>query len=144
MNLRRRNALPSDVSSLCVLCDREVESSNHLFMHCSVARQVWIELLHWVGNMFITPHNLFSHWACWNVGASRKKIVRGFRLIWHSTIWFIWKARNNKLFNAKEVDVLALVEEVKGLSWRCSLSRIKIPACHFYEWCWDPKVCLAR
>lgn len=143
-NLYRRNALPQDVSTLCVMCGREVERTNHLFMHCSVARRVWIELLQWVGNMFIMPPNLFSHWACWNAGSSRKKVVKGLRLIWHSTIWAIWKGRNDKIFNNKEVDVLELVEEVKVLSWRWCLSRTNTPSCFFYEWCWDPLVCLAR
>jgi len=143
-NLRRRNALPPDASLGCVLCDTEVESINHLFLHCPIAMRVWLELLRWVGNMFTMPHNLFSHWACWNEGSPSKKIVKGLRLIWHSTIWCIWKARNDKIFNAKEVEVLALVEEVKVLSWRWCLTRIKIPTCLFYEWCWDPMWCLAR
>ena len=143
-NLSRRNSLPPEVSMHCVMCGREVERTNHLFMHCSVTRSVWIKLLLWVGNMFIMPPNLFSHWACWNAVSSHKKVVKGLRLIWHSTIWSIWKGRNYKIFNAKEVEVLALVEEVKVLSWRWCLSRTNIPSCLFYEWCWDPLGCLAR
>jgi len=47
--------------------------------------------------------------------------------------------RNNKFFNniTKEID--EMVEEVKVLSQQCSLSRLKIPSCLFYGWCWNPK-----
>jgi len=74
-NLSRCNALPPDISLRCVLCDREMETTNHLFMHCEVARGVWLELLRWMDNMFIIPQNLFNHWLCWNAGSSNKRII---------------------------------------------------------------------
>jgi hypothetical protein len=144
LNLRRRNALPPEVSVRCVLCEVEIETTNHLFMHCVVVRRVWLELLKWVDNMFIMPQNVFTHWACWNAGVSNKRIIKGLRLIWHATIWCIWKARNDKIFKDKNSEVLVIVEEAKVLSWRWSLSRLKIPTCLFYEWCWNPKACLIR
>lgn len=132
-NLRRRNALPPEVSVRCVLCEEEMEISNHLFVHCPVARGIWLELLKWVDSMFIMPQSVFNHWLCWNAGASNKKMIKGFRLIWHATIWVIWKARNDKIFNDKVKEVLEIVEEVKVLSWRWCLSSLKIPACLYYE-----------
>jgi len=128
LNLSRRHALPSEVPLSCVLCERDVETMNHLFMHCE--------------NMFITPHNLFIHWECWNAVSSNKKLTRGLRLIWHATIWLIWKARNDKIFNTKDMEVSKLVEDIKVLSWRWPLTRVKSNACLFYEWCWDPMACL--
>lgn len=132
-NLSRRNALPPEVSVRCVLCEEETERSNHLFVHCPVARGIWLELLKWVDSMFIMPQSVFNHWLCWNAGASNKKMIKGFRLIWHATIWVIWKARNDKIFDDKVKEVLEIVEEVKVLSWRWCLSRLKIPACLYYE-----------
>ncbi|XP_039688848.1 uncharacterized protein [Medicago truncatula] len=115
VNLHRRNALPPNTNLSCVLCGRDNERTNHLFMHCEVARGVWLELLHWVGVMFIIPQNLFNHWACWNAGSSNKRIIRGLRLIWHAAIWVIWNARNDKIFNAKETGVMELVDDIKVL-----------------------------
>jgi len=34
LNLARRNALPPESSTTCVLCGRGEESSSHLFLHC--------------------------------------------------------------------------------------------------------------
>lgn len=37
-----------------------------------------------------------------------------------------------------------IVEEIKVLSWRWMLNRTNNPPCLFYEWCWNPRYCLAR
>lgn len=144
LNLRRRNALPPEVSVRCALCEVEMETSIHLFAHCMVARGIWLELLKWVDNMFLMPQNVFNHWLCWNAGTSNKKLIKGFRLIWHAAIWVIWKMRNDKIFNDKEKEVMELVEEIKVLSWRWCLTRLKILSCLYYEWCWNPNMCLIR
>jgi hypothetical protein len=52
--------------------------------------------------------------------------------------------RNDRIFNDAICGVEEVVEAVKVLSWRWSLSRLKAPACLFYEWCWNPKACRLR
>ncbi|RHN76018.1 hypothetical protein MtrunA17_Chr2g0327491 [Medicago truncatula] len=59
-------------------------------------------------------------------------------------MWVIRKARNECLFNEGVIRCAELVEEIKVLSWRWSLTRLKIPPCLFYEWVWNPKDCLSR
>lgn len=39
-NLARRNCLPHEVTTLCVLCGRLEESSMHLFLHCNFTTKV--------------------------------------------------------------------------------------------------------
>ena len=39
---------------------------------------------------------------------------------------------------------MELVEDIKVLSWRWCLTRLKILSCLFYEWSWNPRKCLAR
>jgi hypothetical protein len=54
-NLSFRNVLQVDAPNSCVMCDEEVESARHLFIHCEVAMEVWHEVMRWFGNSFITP-----------------------------------------------------------------------------------------
>jgi len=75
------------------------------------------------------PPNVYTHWACWDGMATSKKVKEGLRLIWHTTLWVIWKARNNRIFNNMDIRWLDLVEDIKVLSWRWSLTRLKITPC---------------
>lgn len=60
VNLARRNALPPNVSSLCLLCNEVDESTNHLFLHCKVSWKIWVEVQHWLEAYLITPPESFS------------------------------------------------------------------------------------
>jgi len=139
LNLAVRNVLPPGDS---VLCGLKEESPLHLFLHCDWARAVWLRLMWWVDGGFITPPNLFIHWACWGNFVGSKTIKKGRGLIWLATLWVLWKVRNDKIFNGVIFEVDDIVEEVKVLSWRWLLSRTNTPVCLFYEWCWDPILCL--
>lgn len=70
-NLAHRNVLLPNDDLSCVLCDLEVESTNPLFVHCDVQVKQWFEV------EFITPHNLFSHWLCWNGEVWYKRVLEG-------------------------------------------------------------------
>jgi hypothetical protein len=63
-------------------------------------------------------------------GAVRNaKIRRGFLLIWHASLWTIWKARNSAIFATDIFSPRAIVEEIKVVSWKWSLARLKVTPC---------------
>jgi len=66
-NLTRRNCLPPEVPTVCVLGGRAEESSKHLFLDCNVSNYVWGKVMRWLDFSFITPPNLFVHWECWSM-----------------------------------------------------------------------------
>lgn len=94
--------------------------------------------------MIIIPFSLFTLWECWSGVERDKRICKGLRLIWHATVWGLWKARNDRVFNGRNPDVEEIVEEIKVWSWRWSLDRISMPPCMYYEWFWSTKYCLLR
>jgi len=143
-NLAFRNVLPPETSLLCVMCNRKEESALHLFLHCDMAALVWLKLMLWLDCLFLSPPNLFIHWECWSVRGRNKKVKKGLWLIWHTTIWVLWKARNDTIFNGQTFEVDELVEEIKVLSWRWLLHRTHSLSCLFYEWSWNPMFCLGR
>jgi hypothetical protein len=143
VNLAHRNVLGPDESSICVLCHTREESTSHL-IHCEMASAVWLKLMRWLDRVFVSPPNLFVYWACWLGGERNINVVRGIKVIWLATIWTLWKIRNDRVFNDSTSEVDIVVEEVKVLAWRWVLSRMSIPVCLFFEWCWDPIWCLRR
>lgn len=134
-NLALRNVLPVEEALSCVSCGSNEESSLHLFLHCDLASAVWLDLMRWLGEVYLIPLNLFIHWECWKAAGINKMVRKGRGLIWLATIWVLWKARNDKIFNGVNYVAVDIVETVKVLSWRWILSRTKTPACLYYEWC---------
>jgi hypothetical protein len=82
------------------------------------------------------PPNLFHLFECLSESARNKKIKKGFRFVWHTVIWSLWRARNNVIFNSSTLDPQGIVEEVKVLSWKWSADCLRISPCLLYEWEW--------
>ena len=64
--------------------------------------------------------------------------------MYQATMWVIWKACNDHLFNIVLKGVDELIEEIQVLSWRWALGRLDTSTCMFYEWVWCPEECLGR
>lgn len=60
-NLRIRNVISADASSLFVGCGRANETSMHLFLHCDLAFEVWLRVMRWWNFSMVTPPNIFVH-----------------------------------------------------------------------------------
>lgn len=127
-----------------MLCGGGLESAVHLFLHCLVADKVWGKVLEWLDFNFLTPPNLFVHFLCWSREPRSRTLRRGFWLIWHATIWILWKERNNRIFSNVSKEVVEIVDEIKTLSWQWSLVRLRNGLCLFYEWTWNPWDCMNR
>jgi hypothetical protein len=86
---------------------------------------VWYELFRWLGVVVVMPPSIAIFFEIMR-GATRNKTLReGFVLIWHAAIWSIWKARNNATFANEVMNPYALVDEIKVVSWKWSLTRLK-------------------
>jgi hypothetical protein len=101
------------------------------------------EVFRWLG-LVILPLNLFFLFDCLSGAALNKKLWKGFWLIWHASIWLTWRDRNEVIFANGISDPKEVVNEIKVMSWRWGLGRIKSFYYFFYEWCWDPGSCLIR
>ncbi|RHN63454.1 putative reverse transcriptase zinc-binding domain-containing protein [Medicago truncatula] len=143
-NLRHRNVLAPREPCVCVLCGEMEEKTSHLFLHCEVSLLIWRKVLDWLEINFITPQNLHSHYACWNGEVNSRKLRKAFLMIWHASIWMIWKERNARIFKNQFQNFDEVVDNIKAVSWCWSLSRLRIVSCFFYEWCWNPRECLRR
>jgi hypothetical protein len=151
-----RNRIPTRVNLLhrgvevnggvvsCVFCQRRDEDASHLFLFCDFAAGVWKAIFRWLGVVIVIPPTISILFDCLTGAAGSKKKRSGFSLVWHATIWAIWRSRNNVIFSNGIANPEELVDEIKLVSWRWGLSRHKIPICLFYKWCWDPGLVLGR
>jgi len=143
-NLALCRVIPQEEPRSCIMCGQEEETTIHLFLHCEVASMFWRLLLDWLDVNFITPQNLFIHFACWSDEVNSRRVKKAFWLIWHAALWSIWKERNARIFKNQFKDVDEVVDEVKALTWCWALSRLRIASCLYYEWCWNPQECLIQ
>jgi hypothetical protein len=109
-----------------------------------VAHRVWLEIFKWLGVVIVMPPNMMVLFDILSNSVTTKNLRRGVRLVWHTTIWSLWIARNDVIFNGKVKEPLEIVEDIKVLSWRWSSDCLKIVPCLFYEWVWDPGACFGR
>jgi hypothetical protein len=144
MNLELRGMLPVGVPWECLGCVGKFENSTHLFLHCPCAMWVWGEVFKWIGVSIVIPPSISSLFELVKGAARNGKIQKGFLMIWHASLWSIWKARNCAIFATGIFSPRAIVEEIKVVSWKWSLARLKLTPCMFYEWSWDPGDCLLR
>ncbi|GAU34378.1 hypothetical protein TSUD_217180 [Trifolium subterraneum] len=143
-NLEVRGILGRDTPWECLGCVGMVESSLHLFLHCPSAMMVWYEMFRWLGVIIVIPPSLFLLFEVMRGSAKNVKMQKGFVMIWHATIWSLWKARNNSMFSNVSFTPKTIVDDIKVLSWKWSITRLKVSPSMFYEWSWDPGDCLLR
>ena len=82
----------------CVLCKKEEESLNHLFLYCDYSRAIWNYFLANLNCSWVMPRELLNMFASWCVGGlgERGKCLWGY--LCHAVIWNIWKERNLRIF----------------------------------------------
>jgi hypothetical protein len=139
-----RHIIAPDAIIECVGCVDRVETSSHLFLHCPSAMAIWYDLFRWLGIVVVMPPSIPMFFEVFCGSVYNKKIRHGFMLIWHASLCLIWKARNNTIFVNGTFNPKGIVDEIKVLSWKWSLARLKLPPCLYYEWTWDPGDCLLR
>lgn len=90
--------LPMD-QDICPLCFAHQESSDHLLLHCDIARQLWVWWLNIWDHQWVFPCTLkdaFTQWKC-----IKKKSVF-FKKVWAASffiiVWTTWKERNLRIF----------------------------------------------
>lgn len=95
--LARLGIIPNS-EDLCVLCNSDIESHDHLLLHCSFSSQLWASWLDLWNIKWVHPSRIraaFEHWNPPNKNVFFKKVwTASFFII----IWTIWKERNSRIF----------------------------------------------
>lgn len=92
--------IPADQAA-CILCDKEVEFVDHLFLHCIRARQIWhwwLEIWELKGAFPSSLRSMYDQWLPPIKGKFFKKI---WAAIFFIIVWSLWKERNMRIFDRK-------------------------------------------
>jgi hypothetical protein len=139
LNLFARGCLRND-SLLCFVGCDAIEDIHHLFLHCPVFGAVWSGIISWLGITWVPPDNaiLVASQFCGAHGFC-KNIRTSFQAIWLASIWSIWKARNDRVFNGTAITVDRLIFSIKVHDWWWFKARKKCFCFDLDHWMLNPK-----
>ncbi|KAG7552757.1 Reverse transcriptase domain [Arabidopsis thaliana x Arabidopsis arenosa] len=95
----------------CCTCNREIETRDHLFLHCDYSSQIWSIVLSRLGQ----PRLNFTDWSdliVWLSSSSGSQSLTLKRLTVQVTIFSIWKERNNRLHNMVSTSHLVIFNQI--------------------------------
>ncbi|GJZ22800.1 RNA-directed DNA polymerase, eukaryota, reverse transcriptase zinc-binding domain protein [Tanacetum coccineum] len=97
VNLDRKSI---DVGSiLCLICQEDVETINHIFFSCNMAMDLWAKFARW-WELVIPICTNISEWFDWlgslHVSSKTKSIIEG---VGGTLLWSIWNFRNRVIFS---------------------------------------------
>jgi hypothetical protein len=116
-NLVRRRVLHSD-DSACISGCQQSETANHLFLDCAIFGSLWHQVWNWLGISSVQPGDLKLHFHQFtNLPGLPRATSVFFKIIWFTSVWVIWKERNNRIFQNTVTNPSILIDKVKQQSF---------------------------
>ncbi|KAL5539799.1 hypothetical protein UlMin_044293 [Ulmus minor] len=118
--VQRKNPRMMLSPNMCVICKKDEETANHLFLHCYSARFLWLKALGEVGLHWVAPASVRGMFLDRSLGFGSNKMAK---TLWNcmvfSLLWHIWLERNTRIFEDKEILLEDFFEKAKfsNLQW---------------------------
>lgn len=114
----------------CELCQKEGESVDHLFFHCSFTREIWCKMWEkWKINWVMKKSIKDIIWQ-WNYPTKCQIIKNLWSLTLLMICWGIWKERNNRIFREEKCNIQVVFEKI----CRAIKENINIPRKNNQQW----------
>ncbi|CAL5440634.1 unnamed protein product [Camellia sinensis] len=112
--LQRIGVLSPNTSALCVFCRAELETVNHVFLHCPFIWKLWANLVNWWNYKWVSPGTVEGLLLSWAGIRMKKKMLAVWKTIPLAVLWSVWRSRNDCLFNKVQLEWNALEELIKA------------------------------
>ncbi|KAK1436346.1 hypothetical protein QVD17_02125 [Tagetes erecta] len=126
--------IPLD-STRCPHCGDYDESANHLLVSCYIAHLVWQHISSWckIPPLFaFTTKDILEAHKHINVSSKKKKIIQAIIL---TACWSLWKTRNERIFEDKEVILSNLLQDIRSLGFIWIKNRSSLKSVMWKDWC---------
>ncbi|XP_028080046.1 uncharacterized protein LOC114281693 [Camellia sinensis] len=103
--LQKVGVLSPNASSLCVFCKSEVETVNHVFIHCHFTWKLWANLVNWWNYKWVSPGSVEGLLLSWPEIKMKKKMLTVWKTLPVAVMWSVWRSRNDCVFNKLHFDM---------------------------------------
>ncbi|KAL9688069.1 hypothetical protein QQ045_032482 [Rhodiola kirilowii] len=126
--LQRRRVLRNQQDILCLFCEAEIESSDHLLVQCRRSWELWCMCIKWWGVSWVFPHSAKRLLESWIIEDPSKSYRSLCKILCYATLWTIWEERNLRCFQKKKRSIEENCELVKvRLAWWAKYRKSKCP-----------------
>lgn len=128
-------------SLLCTQCGLYTEDSNHVFLNCEVAAQIWNRIAKWLDlplPSIISIDELMSWMDTVKVIAFKRKAISA--IIW-TTTWMISNYRNNVVFQSAKFPRSSIFEKIVTISFAWFSNRNTRSNINWTLWLQNPMFC---
>ncbi|XP_076902898.1 uncharacterized protein LOC143557791 [Bidens hawaiensis] len=121
---------------MCALCGVTVETSQHLFVKCKVARLVWSNVHDWVKIPKLNYSDSVKELLVYPTQHTSNKEERlAIQSISAVTCWMIWISRNEVIFEGAPFSVSKVVHDIKTASFLWAKHRSNRSSLDWEKWC---------
>ncbi|GKA37270.1 RNA-directed DNA polymerase, eukaryota [Tanacetum coccineum] len=112
-------------STRCPACGEDIETEEHLFNSCRIAKHTWSKVLIWWKINNVSISSLSDA-----INLAERVSIPGnlkayFDVVVQTTLWFLWRFRNEMCFSLKQPSKDLILNEIKlsSFNWISCMSR---------------------
>lgn len=111
--LPSRNIILNIEEALCPFCRSEVETTDHLLLHCQLSWKLWAECMKRWNSEWVCPSNLKSLTIWWFKNNYRNVEKVCWEVIFLVVVRSIWKTRNELVFKEEMPNFSSLIDLIE-------------------------------